>query len=599
MTTNAPTTASSALSPLPADGARNTRQVPTLPLDTVTCGDALEWLRGLADESVHCIVTSPPYWGLRDYGVGGQIGLEPTYQEHIAALVLLFREARRVLRSDGVCWVNYGDCYASASGAQREQSYGSDGKAKRGSTNRDWSSENHDDGRTSSWWSRIVDTDCRHVHEQVLELCLQIQAYTQSLLGHLPNADYFLRQEHRQSLVAILDRSPSLTRAVEQLLGVHQSTTDLSVPQPPGGLTLVGMLSACLSSLRSLASYVHQSACTLDDSSKTVDCNQGNASLCAVLVDHIQCISGYCSLVSTWLTLPYVQPQYTTKPLKPKDLAMLPHRLAIALQDDGWWVRADIIWSKPNPMPESVTDRPTKAHEYVFLLTKSERYFYDAEAIKEPCVRGHAGSTYTNGKTAAAKEGSPLRPVGTGPRTDKQAATGKRQYDGFNDRWDASPTTSRNKRSVWTVATEPTPEAHFATFPTKLIEPMILAGCPARVCAVCGAPWKREVSVSYENPGNRKTNGPRSLERRHETAGFAQRLERHSETLGWCATCTCNGPTDSGIVLDMFFGSGTTGRVARRWGRHFLGCDLNPAYVEMAERLLAVPYTIDMYAAVR
>jgi len=326
-------------------------------LDTVHCGDALDWLRTLPDESVNCIVTSPPYWGLRNYNADGQMGLEPTYQEHVAALVDLFREARRVLRNDGTLWLNYGDCYAST-----------------------------------------------------------------------PNG-----------------RSAADTKAA--------GNDDRTFRDKPFS-TIGGSL-------------------------------------------------------------------------KPKDLCMLPHRLAIALQDDGWWVRADIVWSKPNPMPESVTDRPTKAHEYVFLLAKSERYYYDAAAIAEPCVAGDRGSTYTSGKTASAKDGGVLRPVGNGPRTDKQAATGKRQYTGFNDRWDAAPTTSRNKRDVWTVATQPTPEAHFATFPEKLIEPMILAGCPA-----------------------------------------------------------------DGIVLDPFFGSGTTGLVARRLGRHFVGCDLNPAYVAIAERRLAQPYTL-------
>lgn len=154
-----------------------------------------------------------------------------------------------------------------------------------------------------------------------------------------------------------------------------------------------------------------------------------------------------------------------------KNLIGLPWRVAFALQDDGWVLRDDIIWHKPNPMPESVTDRPTRAHEYIFLLTKSTRYYYDAAAIAEPCVAGDRGSTYTDGKTGAVH---PAR--GRGRRTDKQAASELRTYAGINDRWDASPTTTRNKRDVWTVASAQYPDAHFATFPLELIRPCVLAG---------------------------------------------------------------------------------------------------------------------------
>ena len=179
--------------------------------------------------------------------------------------------------------------------------------------------------------------------------------------------------------------------------------------------------------------------------------------------------------------------------LKPKDLVGIPWRVAFALQADGWWLRSDIIWNKPNPMPESVTDRPTKAHEYIFLLTKSARYYYDAEAIAEVSVYDGAQRSQPRGDFSgkgAAKPGlEPFRSVG--------------------------PT--RNKRTVWTVTTKPYAEAHFATFPTKLIEPCVLAGCP-----------------------------------------------------------------EGGTVLDPFAGSGTTGMVALRAGRRFIGIELNPEYCEMA-----------------
>lgn len=208
--------------------------------------------------------------------------------------------------------------------------------------------------------------------------------------------------------------------------------------------------------------------------------------------------------------------------LKPKDLIGIPWRVAFALQADGWYLRQDIVWSKPNPMPESVKDRCTKAHEYIFMLSKSERYYYDQDAIKEPAIyAGITGMDETGYKDAQAFNGK----HGT---TDKQRGHSRR-HDGFNERWDAMSLAEqcsgmRNKRSVWTVATVPYQGAHFATFPPALIEPCILAGCPA-----------------------------------------------------------------GGLVLDPFFGSGTTGQVAQALGRRFIGCELNENYAALQEQRLAQP----------
>lgn len=252
--------------------------------------DVMDGLRQLEDESVHCVVTSPPYWGLRDYGVDGQIGLEATPEAFVAKMVDVFREVRRVLRKDGTCWVNLGDSYASTpSGAMRSSGL---------------------DGGTAT-----------------------------------------------------------------------------------------------------------QQAFRLATASKTVPAG-----------------------------------------LKHKDLIGIPWRVAFALQADGWWLRSDIIWAKPNPMPESVTDRPTKAHEYVFLLAKSERYYYDAEAIKEACSPTSHGSPNVNVGWKNTAINDPKGPLGKWTAEDKE--------------------NGRNKRTVWTVATSPFAEAHFATFPPDLIEPMIKAGCP-------------------------------------------------------------------------------------------------------------------------
>lgn len=253
--------------------------------------DVLDGLRSLPDESIQCVVTSPPYWGLRDYGIEGQLGLERTPDEYVASMVGVFAEVRRVLRNDGVLWLNIGDSYAGSSMSG--------------------------DGESSS-----------------------------TLVG----------THHTEREGARFDSPPRIT---------------------PG--------------------------------------------------------------------------------IKPKDLVGIPWRVAFALQADGWYLRSDIIWSKPNPMPESVTDRPTKAHEYLFLLTKSARYYYDADAIKEPNASSSAGWGETSQRSHGDSEVSQRRAPGGLWRV-------------------GSVTNGRNKRTVWTIATSPFPEAHFATFPPDLVEPCILAG---------------------------------------------------------------------------------------------------------------------------
>lgn len=210
--------------------------------------------------------------------------------------------------------------------------------------------------------------------------------------------------------------------------------------------------------------------------------------------------------------------------LKPKDLIGVPWALAFALRDAGWWLRSDIIWAKPNPMPQSVTDRPSSSHEYIFLLSKSERYYYDAASIRENSNWVNDGTTLAGWDTSTGEGGHGT--VHKKGRSDKQRGHG-RCHAGFNERWDSmsrdeQSANGRNKRSVWTVATRPFPEAHFATFPEQLIEPCILAGCP-----------------------------------------------------------------EGGTVLDPFLGSGTTLAVAKRLGRNGIGIELNPEYAAMAERRIA------------
>jgi DNA modification methylase len=258
---------------------------------TILTGDCREVLKTLPDASAHCCVTSPPYWGLRDYGVDAQIGLERTPEEYVASLVAVFRDVRRVLRDDGTLWLNLGDSYTANAGQRQSD----DAKGPKQCTNR--------------------------------------------------------------------------------------GSTDLG--------------------------------------SRSLD------------------------------------------NLPAKNLVGIPWRVAFALQADGWWLRSDIIWAKPNPMPESVTDRPTKSHEYLFLLAKSDRYYYDAAAIAEPAQVEKEGKIIGRGKQAYAKAS------GANGRQPQQDSSG-----GYGDG------KVRNKRDVWTVPTAPYSGAHFATFPPALILPCILAGCP-------------------------------------------------------------------------------------------------------------------------
>jgi len=321
-------------------------------------GDALTILKDMPSESISCCVTSPPYWGLRDYGVDGQLGLEQTPEEYVANMVGVFGEVKRVLRKDGTLWLNLGDSYMS---------------------------------------------------------------------------------------------NPSC---------------DIGDPK------------------------------NMDGRKRMDNPNRHN-------------IAG----------------------LKAKDLVGIPWRVAFALQADGWYLRSDIIWAKPNPMPESVTDRPTKAHEYIFLLSKKPRYYYDYEAIRENLqessikrlsqdLENQQGSQRANG---GSKTNGPMKAV---VRKDKQRGHSRR-HAGFNDRWDHMTkeeqcSIGRNKRTVWTVATQSFKESHYAVFPEKLIEPCILAGCP-----------------------------------------------------------------EGGTVLDPFAGAGTTLYVAEKLWRNSVGIELNPDYCKIIERRMA------------
>lgn len=410
--------------------------------DTILTGDALAVLRTLPDACVQCVVTSPPYFGLRDYGIEGQIGLEPTVEAYVARMVDVFAEVRRVLRRDGTCWLNLGDSYFGDSPTRKTA-----GEA----------------------WSKTWD--------------------------------------------------PTQTRS-------------------RGGLRRSGA-------------------------------REGG--------------------------------------MKPKDLCMIPARVALALQADGWYLRSDIIWAKPNPMPESVTDRPTKSHEYVFLLSKSERYYYDAESIKEPVTGGaHPRKCGPNSRKYVDRDPAHLRP-GVTPKSARPGSGIKANSSFHAAVSDLVP--NRNRRSVWTIATRPYSGAHFATFPPALVEPCILAGTSPQACEECGAPWRRmvEKATHFESGSGKAGRTATEVNASGQWAGkqYGTNLKLGPvvsvSTTGWQPGCKCEGNTGAGVslVLDPFFGAGTVGVVAKRHGRHYLGIELNPEYVAMAEARIAAERQPVLWSAAR
>ena len=321
--------------------------------------------------------------------------------------------------------------------------------------------------------------------------------------------------------------------------------------------------------------------------------------------------------------------------LKPKDLMFMPVRVALALQSDGWWVRSKIIWHKPNPMPESTTDRPTSAYEEMFLLSKSgdklfwthrafpgvrvqpepdyvwrnrdtaeetpiepaewretpsqkdpeqkmwqrvnlwvgHDYFYDAEAVRVPHAREWTPATnnpgWLKGKSKLLTGASQVPGVQSGSQRPGGYKKGSAELGGAN------------LRNVWQIATQSVSEAHFATFPERLVEPCILAGTSAEgACAKCGAPWTRATSVGYSKRRPNAVTG-RASGGDSRWNGSPQ-LNKHVETTGWKPTCECEAPKVPCTVLDPFVGSGTTLRVATRLNRRGIGLDL--AYQEIAKK---------------
>jgi DNA modification methylase len=367
----------------------------------ILIGDVRARLKDLPDESVHCVVTSPPYFGLRDYGHAGQIGLEPTPDAFVATMVEVFREVRRVLRKDGTLWLNLGSSYASGDTSAtlsrqrgRDPAYDSDGKGQPDYPVPDYA------------YSGLCDE------------CLN------DFLSHHG------RTLHNGRSPSQSEPQPSPISRDNERSGSGLASLPALPPDAP--------LSTKIEFWRQ-----RRGECSRCDS---------RASGLSAVRSSSDGAQGFVR--SSWLN-------YTPSQFKQKDLIPIPWMVAMALQADGWWLRQDIIWHKPNPMPESVRDRCTKAHEYVFLLTKSERYFYDIEAVREDAK-----------ETSGVNMRAPKYDGGSGDRVKNgtQSQTTVKQYDEIK---------GANRRSVWTIATQPFSEAHFATFPPELPELCIKAGCPA------------------------------------------------------------------------------------------------------------------------
>ncbi len=367
--------------------------------------DVLAGLQKLQDKSVHTVVTSPPYWAVRDYGIDGQLGLESTVDEYLQKMVEVFREVRRVLRDDGTLWLNIGDKYST-----------------------------------------------RNIGMDTISPSMELK------YSLLPDQTGFI----------------------------------------------------------------------------------------------------------------YDRPE--------KNLMLIPARLAIALQLDGWILRSDIIWHKSNPMPESVTDRPTNAHEHLFMLAKNPRYFYDAEAVREEGIIPSGTKAAKGSQKRANTPGVNSRPP---------------EYTIY--------TGTRNLRSVWTIATQPRLDAHFASFPDELARRCILAGTSeSGCCPHCGANWIRKTKskfipqedVSIEK-GVRGTGSHKPMDKSNSWEGFP-RGRTEKTTTGWMPSCTCedNIPIPC-TVLDPFGGSGTVADIAREQNRSSILIEINPDYIDIQKHRLRTNEQLD------
>lgn len=643
-------------------------------------GDCRSMLALLPDASVHCVVTSPPYYGLRDYGtgqweggdpdcshggnvIGGpkqtpgvganghssaadklsrricalcgatktdqQIGLEETPAEYVAALVAVFREVKRVLRPDGICFINLGDSYCS--GAQETQ--------------------------------YVLREDCtlRELQDVALAVFgLRFAGDEAKGEGSLPPV--LSSSVYRQSN----DGGPSISGEGEQTeLSASSFGGDFedgrTQSQNEGGSDNRAGREVCLlrrddATIPHVGSHqrgrrgASEKGGTLNNSDIQTGPAGGvpeeqvpNTLLQLQLRDRIMGFLSARQFTAAQIPSSVRACFKAAGGLKPKDLIMIPARVALALQDDGWWLRSDVIWHKPNPMPESTEDRPTSSHEHVFLLAKSgsakfwthrERagtrvqpapdyrwvhretgeeiavdpgddkrwrrvnlwrgsdYFFDAEAVRE---QGESGPSDLR-KMAEA-----LPRIGGKHKTLDDALSKASAATNIGQKRSVGTPGTRNIRNVWTITTTPFPEAHFATFPPELAERCIKAGTSERgCCPSCAAPWVRIITKGEPDTEHQRACGAdvsggyngQSI-KNHAAAGVQDASAVKARILAglrersyaWQPSCSCDaGDPVPCTVLDPFAGAFTAPLVADRLQRHAIGIELNRAYCEMARR---------------
>jgi len=548
----------------------------------ILVGDCREQLKTLEPQSVHCAVTSPPYWGLRDYGADGQLGLESTPEEHVAVMVDVFRDVWRVLRDDGTLWLNYGDSYSGGGGFYPDApSNTPEAMAKRGAPG------------AQVIGARIKGKPCPP------GLKPKDLVGMPWLVAKALQAPYYKgeikRETDRAWLAAMIDGEGTICGFKHKRKDDGRTRTGAQVFVTNCNQPLLDHCQTIWPASRHEHQKPRENRFSDKDCWRWVVFGSGRkAALLAELYPYL--IAKKAQAHVAWNLLQFVQEGKRLgrgehgsevrekRALLTEILSRLNHGESPAMPgwlkpmpdmyEPGWYLRSDIIWKKPNPMPESVTDRPTKAHEYVFLLTKKARYFYDADAVREAQVETSAGyrrefrggGSYTGGNS-------------------RNNSAIKRNVIPGND---GDVLSGRNLRTVWTIPTHPFPGAHFATFPPKLVEPCIKAGTSEHgVCAVCGAPWVREVEAKYHHHHNTK---PTKADGVATTPGADKSgvvLIRENITTGWRSTCKHDDHAGRSVVLDPFGGAGTVGLVADRLQRDAVLCELNEEYAEMARKRIS------------
>jgi len=584
-------------------------------------GDARD-LSALKNGSIHCVATSPPYLGLRSYLAKDdprkalEIGAERTPEKYIGALVDVFRGVRRVLRDDGSMWLNLGDVFSGAH-VSREHERGSDGTTGSSCLGRECASGNPCDEHKDVWLSR---TQCTYGCPGLAQWCgllLQIQACMAELLDHPPTAGSARQTQTRRCVAATLDLVQIAAREGELLLSSAASKLRGSSQPRQAVPMLAGAASACLSSLHSFSSCALRCVHTWNGNVDAPDGTSDSVLLCEELRHCSQCTFECCSLFLSCVEPQNLHGNYAmgNSRVKSKNLLLMPYRVALALQDDGWILRAAIPWVKASCMPESVTDRPTTAHETVFLFAKTERYFADPDAVRVAGGAGAKGSTFTRGKTGI----NGLGRVGDGARDDNSAGRNIRTSDFFDAGLDAYQRALAEQAAhvahvranggmllsqdgdplALLVNPVPSTYKHFAMWPPDLVKPMIMFSTPeAGVCAACGAPRKRIVERSRYPRGKTSHRGESAW-----AAGAATRndvdLTRSGQEfnrwkrdnpdrlMGWEATCSCLAAAIPATVLDPFGGTGTTARVAEDLGRDSVIMELDGKSVQIAEERTA------------